>query len=85
MKRPILRHQLAAATLKETVVYQTSVNLRTQNRTRAPFLIQGARDDELAIYQSAINVRVNSPLPQNRMPQLGSKEIDPEGVARLHK
>ncbi len=85
VKHMILRHRLAATTVEETDVYRTTVNQRTRNFTRVPYIIKGGREDELSIFQSAIFVRMTSLLPKNRMPQIGSKQVDYFGVERLHK
>ena len=85
VKHLVLRHDLAAATLEDTAVYQTAVNQRTRNFTRAPYIVKGAQDDELAINQSAMFIRMNSLLPKNRMPLLGTKEIDYAGIDHIHR
>jgi len=84
VKHLILRNNILVTSLKETDVYKTAVNQPTRNFTRIPYIIKGAQDDEMAIYQSAIYVRMNSLLPKNRMPQIGRKTVDYHGVERLY-
>lgn len=85
VKHMVLRHDVTVEQLEETQVYKTAVNQKTRNFTKVPYIAKGAQDDELAIYQSAILVRMNSLLPKNRMPQLATKEIDYAGVDAVHK
>ena len=81
----ILTYPLKETTLEETPVYRTAVNQPTRNFTRVPYVVKGAQDDELAIHESAIFVRMNSLLPKNRMPLIDSKEIDYAGLDQIHQ
>ena|GEM_PF-789686 len=70
------RHRLAFKHLQETDVYRTAVNQKTQNFTAVPYIILGAEQDELALYQSAVFIRMNSTDENYRMPMLAREKVD---------
>ncbi len=79
------RHELSFSTLKETDVYQTAVNKESKNFTAVPFIALGASDDELAIYQSALYLRMNSTDEDYRMPMLAREKIDYQALSIIHR
>ena len=54
------RHELSFDSLDKTNVYTTAVNQKTKNFTAVPYIVLGASQDELALYQSALYLRMNS-------------------------
>lgn len=80
-----LRHVLSATSLAETDVYKTAVNQRARNFTFTPYIAKGGLYEELAIYQSALFIRMLSVDENYRMPMLGTKAVDHEGVDIIHQ
>ena len=80
-----MRHELEFTTLEATDVYQTAVNQPTQNFTATPFIAMGAQDEELALYQSAMFVRMNSVDETYRMPMLAREKVDYMGLDLIHQ
>ncbi|MCJ8322100.1 MAG: hypothetical protein MJK12_20900, partial [Colwellia sp.] len=81
----VFRHQLSFNTLNKTDVYQTAVNKKTRNFTAVPFIALGASEDELAIYQSALYLRMNSTDEEYRMPMLAREKIDYQALSIIHR
>ncbi len=79
------RHDLAFKTVQETDVYRTAVNQRTQNFTEVPFIIMGADFEELALYQSAVFIRMNALDKDYRMPMLGRVTVDYQALDLIHR
>lgn len=80
-----LRHVQSATSLGETDVYTTAVNQRARNFTFTPYIVKGGLYDELAIYQSALFIRMLSVDENYRMPLLGTEAVDHEGVDIIHQ
>ncbi|MFT4926088.1 MAG: hypothetical protein ACI8WB_002186 [Phenylobacterium sp.] len=80
-----LRHQLAFNTLETTDVYRSAVNQPTKNFTATPYIVMGARDEELALYQSAAFLRMNSVDEQYRMPMIAREKVDYMGLDLIHQ
>ncbi|NQZ05779.1 MAG: hypothetical protein HRT35_01330 [Algicola sp.] len=80
-----MRHELAFTTLEATDVYKTAVNQPTQNFTVTPYIAMGAQDEELALYQSAMFVRMNSVDETYRMPLLAREKVDYMGLDLVHQ
>ena len=79
------RHQLSFNTLEKTDVYQTAVNQKSKNFTAVPYIALGASEDELAIYQSAIYLRMNSTDEDYRMPMVAREKIDYQALSIIHQ
>ncbi|NRB36907.1 MAG: hypothetical protein HRU20_00400 [Pseudomonadales bacterium] len=79
-----LRHKLAFNTLQKTHVYQTAVNQITQNFTIVPYIIMGAKHEEMALYNSALFVRMNSMDEEYRMPMIAREEVDYDALQLMH-
>ena len=79
------RHELAFDTLAKTDVYKSAVNQKTRNFTAVPYIVLGAERDELALYQSALYLRMNSTDEEYRMPMLASKKIDYQAISLIHR
>ncbi|WP_281557133.1 hypothetical protein [Thalassomonas sp. RHCl1] len=79
------RHKLAMNTLESTDVYQTAVNKPTENFTAAPYILLGAEDEELAIFKSAVLMRMLSTDENYRMPMMASEQVDYHGVSLIHR
>ncbi len=80
-----LRHKVTYTRLRDTDVYQTAVNQKTKNFTAVPYIFLGAQDDELAIFQSAAYIRMNSTDENYRMPLIGREKVDYQGVELMHQ
>ena len=80
-----LRHKLAFQSLQGTDVYHTAVNRETRNFTIVPYIAMGAKHEEMALYQSAMFLRMNSLDEDYRMPMIATEEIDYDAVALLHQ
>jgi len=79
------RHKLSFDSINKTDVYKTAVNQPTKNFTAVPYIVLGGEDDELALYQSALFLRVNSTDENYRMPMLATEKVDYEALDLLHK
>jgi len=79
-----LRHELEFDTLLKTHVYQTAVNQTTQNFTIAPYIVMGAKHEEMALYNSALFVRMNSVDEEYRMPMLARETVDYAALELMH-
>ena len=79
------RHELSFDTLAKTNVYTTAVNQKTRNFTAVPYIILGASQDELALYQSALYLRMNSTDEDYRMPMLASEKVDYQALSLIHQ
>ncbi|SFD62956.1 hypothetical protein [Pseudoalteromonas denitrificans] len=79
------RHKLSFDSLDKTDVYKTAVNKPTLNFTATPYIILGGEDDELALYQSALFLRMNSLDENYRMPMLATEKIDYQALDLMHK
>ncbi len=80
-----LRHELKFKNLAETHVYQTAVNQVTQNFTLVPYIVMGAKHEEMALFNSALFVRINSLDEEYRMPMLARETTDYSAVALMHQ
>lgn len=80
-----LRHKLAFQSLQGTDVYHTAVNRETKNFTIVPYIAMGAKHEEMALYQSAIFLRMNSIDEDYRMPMIATEEVDYEAVELIHR
>jgi len=80
-----LRHELAFKRLEDTDVYQTAVNQTTQNFTLVPYIVMGAKHEEMALLNSALFVRINSLDEEYRMPMLARETVDYSAVDLIHK
>ena len=79
------RHVLAFDTLAKTDVYKSAVNQKTHNFTAVPYIVLGAQNDELALYQSALYLRMNSTDENYRMPMLATEKIDYQAISLIHQ
>ena len=79
------RHELAFDTLAKTDVYKTAVNQKTHNFTAVPYIVLGAESDELALYQSALYLRINSTDEDYRMPMLATEKVDYQAISLIHQ
>ncbi|MCJ8339654.1 MAG: hypothetical protein MJK10_14385 [Pseudomonadales bacterium] len=79
------RHELAFDTLAKTDVYKSAVNQKTHNFTAVPYIILGAQSDELALYQSALYLRMNSLDENYRMPMLATEKVDYQAMSLMHQ
>ncbi|MEY8263418.1 MAG: hypothetical protein RPR98_04365 [Bermanella sp.] len=79
-----LRHELAFTSLLQTHVYQTAVNQATQNFTLVPYIVMGAKHEEMALYNSALFVRMNSVDDEYRMPMLARQTVDYAALKLMH-
>ena len=75
-----LRHQLSFNSFEETDVFKTAVNQITRNFTIVPYIIMGAKHEEMALYNSALYVRMNSQDEEYRMPMLAREVVDQEAI-----
>ena len=80
-----MRHKLAFDTLEKTDVYKTAVNQITQNFTIVPYIVMGAKHEEMALYNSALYVRMNSLDEEYRMPMLAREVVDQEAVQLMQQ
>jgi hypothetical protein len=80
-----LRHELKFNRLEDTDVYQTAVNQETQNFTLVPYIVMGAKHEEMALFNSALFVRINSLDEEYRMPMLARETVDYSAVKLIHK
>ena len=80
-----LRHELAFNKVNDTHVYKTAVNQVTQNFTLVPYIVMGAKHEEMALFNSAMFVRINSLDEEYRMPMLGRETVDYDAVELIHK
>lgn len=80
-----LRHKLAFQSLEGTDVYHTAVNQPTQNFTIAPYIVMGAKHEEMALYKSALFLRMNSLDEDYRMPMIGREQVDYEALKLFHQ
>jgi len=81
----IFRHELAFDTLAKTNVYKTAVNQKTRNFTAVPYIALGADSDELALYKSALYLRMNSRDEDYRMPPLATEKVDYQALSLIHQ
>jgi len=79
------RHELAFDTVAKTDVYKTAVNQKTQNFTAVPYIVLGAQSEELALYQSALYLRMNSIDENYRMPMLATEKVDYQAISLIHQ
>ena len=80
-----MRHKLEFNKIEETHVYRTAVNQETRNFTVVPYIIMGAKEEELALYQSAVFLRMNSVHEDYRMPMLAREKVDYQGLELMHR
>ena len=80
-----LRHELSFTELEKTDVYLTAVNQKTKNFTAVPYIVLGAKDEELALYQSALFLRMNSTDEDYRMPMLATEKVDYQAMHLMHQ
>ncbi|OUS31138.1 hypothetical protein A9Q99_04810 [Gammaproteobacteria bacterium 45_16_T64] len=81
----VLRHSLAFETVDQTQVYQTAINKPTQNFTIAPYIVMGAKYEEMALYQSALFLRMNSVDEDYRMPMVAREHVDYDALHLMHQ
>jgi len=79
------RHKLAFKSVEETDVYKTAVNQSTQNFTIVPYIAMGAAHEEMALYNSALYVRMNSTDEDYRMPMIAREVVDYDALALMHQ
>ncbi|MEH6345765.1 MAG: hypothetical protein V7785_11810 [Bermanella sp.] len=75
-----LRHKLSFNSFEETDVFRTAVNKITKNFTIVPYIVMGAKHEEMALYNSALYVRMNSQEEEYRMPMLAREVVDQEAL-----
>ncbi len=80
-----MRHKLKFDSVSTTHVYQTAVNQPTKNFTYAPYIVMGANNEELAIFNSALILRMLSTDENYRMPMIARKTVDYQAVELLHQ
>ena len=80
-----LRHQLKFNSLLQTDVYKTAVNQVTQNFTLVPYIVMGAKHEEMALYNSALYIRMNSLDEEYRMPMLARTQVDQVALQLMQK
>ena len=80
-----LRHELSFDHIDKTQVYRSAVNQATKNFTAVPYIAMGAKEEELALYQSAIFIRMNSVYEEYRMPMLAREKVDYQWLELIHK
>ena len=80
-----LRHKLSFDSFEKTDVYKTAVNQITQNFTIVPYIVMGAKHEEMALYNSALYVRMNSLDEEYRMPMLAREVVDQEAVQLMQQ
>jgi hypothetical protein len=79
------RHSLSFQSLAQTDVFKTALNQETKNFTAVPYILLGAQEDELALYQSAAYIRMNSTDENYRMPPLARERVDYQALDLLHR
>lgn len=79
------KHLLRFDSVEDTDVYTTAVNQPTRNFTSVPYIILGAERDELALYHSAVFVRMNSFTEEYRMPMIAREKVDYLGLDLIHR
>ncbi|MEE8057731.1 MAG: hypothetical protein V3T17_07855 [Pseudomonadales bacterium] len=79
------RHKLAFQSVEETDVYRTAVNQTTRNFTIVPYIVMGAAHEEMALYKSALFLRMNSLDEEYRMPMIAREEIDYDALSLMHQ
>lgn len=80
-----MRHQLAMKAVVDTDVYRTAVNQPTKNFTLVPYIAMGAAYEEMALYKSALFVRMLSTDENYRMPMVARETVDYDAVDLMHQ
>lgn len=80
-----MRHKLKFDSVFNTDVYHTAVNQRTQNFTYVPYIVMGAISEELAIFNSALILRMLSIDENYKMPLVARKTVDYQAVKLMHQ
>ena len=80
-----MRHKLSFDSFEKTDVYKTAVNQITQNFTIVPYIVMGAKHEEMALYNSALYVRMNSHDEEYRMPMLAREVVDQEALQLMQQ
>jgi len=81
----IFRHKLSFDRIEKTDVYRTAVNKKTKNFTAVPYIALGAAEEELALYQSALYLRMNSTDENYSMPMLAREKVDYMALSLVHQ
>jgi len=81
----VFRHKLEFQTVEQTDVYRTAVNQPTQNFTITPYIVMGAKYEEMALYLSALFVRMNSVDEDYRMPMVAREVVDYPALELMHQ